>query len=42
MKAKQIASKVGSYFKTSDEPIVITAKIKKKGIIRRKGGCCLK
>ncbi|WP_267902826.1 hypothetical protein [Gracilibacillus salitolerans] len=42
MKAKQITNKVGNYFKTSNKPIVITSKIKKNAIRRRKGGCCMK
>ncbi|MGP4041669.1 hypothetical protein ACTWP4_17445 [Gracilibacillus sp. D59] len=41
MKAKQITKKVGNYFKTSNEPIVITSQIRKKAI-RSKGGCCMK
>ncbi|MFD2654527.1 MULTISPECIES: hypothetical protein [Gracilibacillus] len=42
MKAKQITKKVGNYFKSSNEPIVITSQIKRKAIRRSKGGCCMK
>ncbi|MGN8645705.1 hypothetical protein ACTNEO_08535 [Gracilibacillus sp. HCP3S3_G5_1] len=42
MKAKQITSKAGKHFKTSNKPIVITSKVKKTALKKSKGGCCMK
>ncbi|MDX8046609.1 hypothetical protein SH601_11510 [Gracilibacillus sp. S3-1-1] len=42
MKAKDTAKKTVRESGNKNEPVVITSKIKKRGIRRRKGGCCLK